>query len=109
MVTEWRVAASGKTAIEIAKQNPPDLILMDVKLQGGLNGIETAIIIKSESDGFIPVVFFTGLHLQEFPDLNLLEHCTYLNKPFTEEELIGCIETALRTKPDGLVLGEPKA
>lgn len=89
------VASSGRTAIKLARENPPNLMLMDVKLQGDLNGIETTIIIQGELDRAIPTVFLTAFNVNEFPYLRVVDHCTYLNKPFTEKELLSCIETLL--------------
>ena len=51
-------AATGENAIISAKQNLPDLILMDIRLAGEIDGIETATAIKAESD--IPIIFVTG-------------------------------------------------
>jgi CheY-like chemotaxis protein len=96
-------AGSGRITIDLAKQNPPDLIIMDVKLDHDLNGIETAIVIQGELDRSIPVVFLTGFNLKEFPYLQVVDHFTYVNKPYTEQKLISCIEGALNTKSDGLV------
>ena len=49
---------TGEDAIISAKQNPPDIILMDIRLAGIIDGIEAASSIKSEFD--IPVIFLTG-------------------------------------------------
>ncbi len=60
-VIGYNVAQSvptGEKAIIAARENPPDLILMDIRLAGEIDGIEAAIAIKSESD--IPVIFITG-------------------------------------------------
>jgi len=64
------IAASGRDAIQSAKQDPPDLILMDVRIQGDLNGIETAIVIQGQLDKQLPVVFLTAFLSKEFPDVN---------------------------------------
>lgn len=93
------IATSGREAIQLAGENPPDLMLMDVKLQGDLNGIETTIVIQGELDRAIPTVFLTGFNVNEFPYLHVVDQCTYLNKPYTEEELISCIEAALKNPP----------
>lgn len=49
---------TGEKAIAAAKSDPPDLIFMDIRLAGEIDGIDAAISIKSESD--IPVIFITG-------------------------------------------------
>ena len=50
--------STGENAILSAKQNPPHLILMDIRLAGGIDGIEAVTRIQSESD--IPAIFITG-------------------------------------------------
>lgn len=40
------VAASGEKAIELAAEHTPDLILMDIMLEGKMDGIDTALSIK---------------------------------------------------------------
>lgn len=86
---------SGRKSIDLAKRNPPDVILMDVKIQGDLNGIETAIVIQGELDRSIPVIFLTVFNPNEFPYLPVVNNCLYLNKPYTEVELLTCIEKVL--------------
>lgn len=93
------IASSGRTAIELARENPPDLLWTDVKLHGDLNGIETTIVIQGELDKRIPTVFLTAFDLNEFPYLDVVEQCTHLNKPYTQEQLISCIEAALKNPP----------
>ena len=52
------VADSGKDAIQLAERNKPDLILMDIRLKGKLDGIEAATIIKDQFD--IPIIYLTA-------------------------------------------------
>lgn len=85
------IAPSGEKAIALAGASVPALILMDIKLKGKLNGIETAKIIKEKLD--IPFIFITA-----FSDESTLEqikkiyHYEYLLKPFEEDELKAAIE-----------------
>ena len=51
-------AASGELAIEKAEKDKPDIILMDIELEGDMNGIDAADHIRKQTD--IPVVFITG-------------------------------------------------
>lgn len=53
-----KTVANGIEALNEVKNNQPDLILMDIRLAGDLDGIETARIIKKSID--IPVIFMTG-------------------------------------------------
>ena len=89
------VADSGKDAIERVHQLRPDLLLMDVRVKGELNGIETAIVIQSFFEEPIPVVFLTGFSEKSFPYLKVLDDYIYINKPYTEEVLVRSIERAL--------------
>lgn len=88
-------ASSGKDAIEAIRQTPPDLIIMDVRITGELNGIEVAIILQSYFDEPLPVVFLTGFSESAFGYLKVLPHYTYLNKPFHERGLIEAVQHAL--------------
>lgn len=50
--------ASGEEAIRSALKNFPDFILMDIRLEGSIDGIEAMIEIQKERD--IPVIYVTG-------------------------------------------------
>lgn len=56
----------GKDAVEVAIQERPDLILMDIRLAGELDGIAAAEKIHEKEK--IPIVFFTGYDIQYFED-----------------------------------------
>ena len=60
------VASSGSEAIKLARKFKPNLILMDIKMPGKLNGIQAAGIIKSELS--ISIIFISG-----YADEKLLE------------------------------------
>lgn len=53
-----RIVSNGQMAIENAIREEPDLILMDIMIQGEIDGIETATKIRSFSD--IPVIYLTA-------------------------------------------------
>lgn len=87
-------AASGPEAIEQALSLQPDLILMDIKLQGQMDGIAAADQIRASLD--VPIVYLTA-----YADEVTLARAAvtavfgYLLKPFKERELIATIEMAL--------------
>lgn len=91
------IATSGRKAIQLAKENPPDVILMDVRIEGDLNGIETAIIIQGQFDDPIPVVFITAFPADQFPVLAAVDACLYINKPISENELLSSVRRALES------------
>jgi len=87
-------ASSGEQAIQLARQTEPDLLLMDIKIKGPLDGIETAERIRALQD--IPVIFITA-----FADENTLQRARitspsgYILKPFQERELSIAVDMAL--------------
>ncbi|HEY7639077.1 MAG TPA: ATP-binding protein [Steroidobacteraceae bacterium] len=88
------MASRGDEAIELARQLHPQLILMDVGLDGDLDGIAAAETIRDEHD--VPVVFLTA-----YSDDDTLrrarssEPAAYLVKPFKPPDLRCVIEIAL--------------
>jgi PAS domain S-box-containing protein len=88
------IVASGEEAIEQACQMRPDLVLMDIQLQGEMLGVEAAEQISTRFD--IPVVYLTA-----YADEASLQQAKpsqpfgYLVKPFRSEELRSTIEMAL--------------
>jgi len=59
---DLQIATSGEEGIALARQSPPDLILLDVMMPG-LNGYETCAQLKADSFlQHVPVVFVTALH-----------------------------------------------
>lgn len=77
---------TGENAIINTKQNPPHIILMDIRLAGQIDGIETVSIIKSVSD--IPTVFITGYDDQSVREnAEKLKPLAYLIKPLNIKKL----------------------
>ncbi|MFC1836109.1 PAS domain S-box protein [Thermodesulfobacteriota bacterium] len=85
---------SGRDCVRMAEESKPDLILMDINLEGDMDGIETADRIRSKFD--IPVVYLTGYAEKDVLDrAKKTEPFGYLGKPVTMLELRSTIETAL--------------
>jgi two-component SAPR family response regulator len=89
------IASSGHQAISEIKSALPDLILMDVRIQGELNGIEVAIILQSHFESRVPIVFLTGFQESTFAYLKIVNDYIFVNKPFTEDMLLNAISRAL--------------
>ena len=83
----------GRDALGLIEKDRPDLILMDVKIKGDIDGIELAEIVAERYQ--IPVIYLTA-----FADRKTVERAKmtvsygYLIKPFGEAELISNIEIA---------------
>jgi CheY-like chemotaxis protein len=92
------VTDSGEKAIEIVKSNRPDLILMDIRIRGHLNGVETAIVIGGLFEEPIPVVFLTAFSQTEFPVLKALDTYIYVNKPFDDHDLLSALKRCLESE-----------
>jgi PAS domain S-box-containing protein len=87
-------AASGEEALCAAREFKPDLVLMDMKLQGPMDGVETAGRMHDTAD--IPVVFLTAYADDEaLRQIQESEPYGYLVKPVQERELHATIEVAL--------------
>ena len=83
---------SGEEAIETAGKHRPDIMLMDIKLDGELDGIETARKIQ-ELHG-IPSIFMTAYTLEEFQENHGVDETVApLQKPIQQEELIVRIDS----------------
>lgn len=90
------VAASGKEAIQRVNETTPDIILMDIRLRGDLDGIQTAIILQNTSAQGIPLIFVTAHSPQQFPHLSAIKpKYLYLTKPYSQEELLAAIDELL--------------
>ena len=87
-------AASGDRAIELARSEKPDIVLMDIMLKGEMNGIETAEVMKTELG--IPVIFLTAYADDStLSKAKVTEPYGYIIKPFKEVDLHTTIEMAL--------------
>ena len=101
------IVASGKEAIQKASGSQPDLILMDIKLDGEMDGIEAARQIKDRFN--IPVVYLTA-HADDatLERAKITDPFGYILKPFEERELHVAIEIAFykHKMEDTLLHGE---
>jgi signal transduction histidine kinase/HPt (histidine-containing phosphotransfer) domain-containing protein len=92
-----RLAQSGQQALEKCRQQPPDLILMDV-LMPGMDGFETLQALRSDSfTAQIPVIFITGLQSADHEQQGLLLGAQdYIHKPFHAEVVKARVSTQLK-------------
>ena len=91
---EVEVANNGHTAIEKAREYPPDLILLDIMLPG-LDGFEVCRILRK--DMLVPILMLTARD-DEIDRVVGLEVGAddYLTKPFSMRELIARVKALLR-------------
>lgn len=93
-------AETGEIGLEKIKDNPPDIILMDIMLPG-LSGVEITRQIreKIKTEYYIPILMVTAKNQVEDVVVGLDAGADdYIIKPFKFDELLARIKTAIRTK-----------
>jgi CheY-like chemotaxis protein len=87
------IVSSGEEVLRKVNEELPDLILMDISLDGSLDGIETAEILSAKHD--IPVIYMSGLNTREtLQRAKITEPYGFLLKPFDSREIEIAIEMA---------------
>jgi CheY-like chemotaxis protein len=91
------IVTSGEEAIVEAQRLQPDLVLMDVRLRGSMDGIEAAQQIRAQFG--IPMILMSA-----YTTVQSLEHIwrmvptVYLSKPFFEDQFRVALEKVLETQ-----------
>jgi|WetSurMetagenome_2_1015567.scaffolds.fasta_scaffold91002_2 two-component system, response regulator PdtaR len=94
------IASSGEKAVHLAETTSPNIIIMDMKLKGKMDGIETANLIKEKLS--VPSVFLTAS--TDDNTIRQIENSLnkeYITKPFNEEELVSKIENLFNNPSAG--------
>jgi CheY-like chemotaxis protein len=88
------VAHDGQTAIDNAGQMHPDLVLMDIRLKGPMDGIEAAGQIRDRFN--LPIVYLTAYtDSATLERAKVMEPFGYVVKPFDTRSLMVAIEIAI--------------
>jgi two-component system, cell cycle sensor histidine kinase and response regulator CckA len=88
------VTGNGQVAAQLVKSVRPDLVLMDIHLEGASDGVSAAETIRADSG--TPVVYLTAYaDEQTLQRARVTEPFGYILKPFEERELRTVIEMAL--------------
>jgi two-component system, response regulator PdtaR len=86
------IADNGETAVELAKLHSPDIILMDIRIRGRLDGIQTAERIRRFSD--TPILFTTAYSDEDtLSRSSKMAFAFYLDKPYQIRDLQEAIES----------------
>ncbi len=87
-------AVSGEEAISLAASRLPDLVLMDIRLRGAMDGIAAADEMRRRFS--LPIVFLTAFSEDETLDrAKRIEPSGFILKPFKDSELKSAIEIAV--------------
>lgn len=85
---------SGERAVELVQKYNPDVVLMDIMLEGEMDGIEAAHLIREFSS--VPIVFITGnsdkAHISRASEVR---NSKFLKKPLSEERLKKAVNVLL--------------
>ncbi len=85
--------ASGKQAVQQAFQLQPDIILMDIRLKGKMDGIEAMEQIQTEAN--IPVIYVTGnndaMYIERIKGTDYID---FIVKPITQHQLLQSFKKA---------------
>ena len=88
------VTAHGEASVQLAQEQSPEIVLMDIRLEGPIDGIAAAEQIRERCK--IPVIFLTAYSDDEtVRRATRAEPFGYLLKPFDESELRTAIDMAL--------------
>lgn len=86
-------ASDGAAALALAETAQPDLALMDIRLRGGMDGLEIA---RALGRGFgVPSLFVSGsLDAQTRARAAALQPAGFVDKPYSEAELLSAVRAA---------------
>jgi CheY-like chemotaxis protein len=93
-------ASSGVDALRAAEAHPPDVVLMDLRLKGSLDGIATALSMRQRFD--FALIYVTGgfaASEENIERLRLTDPDAWLRKPYTPEQLESALQCALARRP----------
>lgn len=86
--------SSGAEALAQVEANPPDLVLMDIHIQGDMDGTETALVLRKRFN--IPVIYLTAhADTETVAKAKVSGPLGYITKPFQEAALQASVEIAL--------------
>ncbi|MBD2199634.1 MULTISPECIES: response regulator [Calothrix] len=91
-----RSVTNGNMALRTIRNNPPDVILLDIKMPD-IDGYQVCSILKAESEtSDIPIIFLSALN-EVFDKVKAFEvgGVDYITKPCQTEEVIARIQTHL--------------
>ena len=84
----------GEEALLSVEEHRPDLVLMDIRLKGEINGIDTAILMQKNAD--IPVIFLTAnADEATFNKAKAARPYAFISKPYKQTDLQRAIELAI--------------
>lgn len=94
------VVSTGESAIQMAEDTSPDIVIMDILLPGKIDGIEAAEQIQKKLN--IPVIFMTGYSTRDIWDRSrAIKPLAHLIKPVTPDDLMPIIDDFIARRDTG--------
>lgn len=98
-------ATTSSSAIDLMRECHPNIVLMDIMLEGEMDGIQAAEVITSQFN--IPIIFLTAYSDKATLDrAKLTDPFGYITKPFEDRDLSTSIELALYKHQQTKILNE---
>ena len=87
----------GETAVNLVKKYNPDIVIMDIMLEGPMDGVEAAQKIRLFSD--VPILFITGNSDQRYVRrATEVSNSKFMTKPVSEDKLSKAVDIMLEGK-----------
>jgi two-component system, OmpR family, alkaline phosphatase synthesis response regulator PhoP len=92
-------AADGQTALQLARQHPPEVVVLDLMLPG-LDGLEVCRRLRTFSDAYVIMLTAKAEEIDRIVGLEVGAD-DYVTKPFSPRELIARVRAVLRRPHSG--------
>ena len=87
----------GETAVNLVRKYNPDIVIMDIMLEGPMDGVEAAGRIRLFSD--VPIIFITGNSDQRYMQrAREISNSKFMTKPISEDKLSQAVDLMLDGK-----------
>lgn len=90
-------ATNGKEAVDIAKAEKPDMIIMDIMMPGETDGLEATLTLKNDPEtSACPIILLSAKSQKDYIKKGFAAGADdYFTKPFSPLELIRKVEETL--------------
>ncbi|MGB0346616.1 MAG: response regulator [Balneolaceae bacterium] len=87
----------GETAVNLVKKYNPDIVIMDIMLEGPMDGVQAAQQIRTFSE--VPILFITGNSDQRYYQrASAIPNSGFMVKPISEDKLSQAVDLMLDGK-----------
>lgn len=87
----------GHTAVKLVKKYSPDIVIMDIQLEGDMDGIEAMHEIRKFSN--VPVIFITGnTDSNTVKRAREITYSRFMGKPISEKKLQDAVNSVFKTE-----------